>query len=111
MIYQQACKFFGWPQTQVDQQAFRVPLPALSLGKGAELYEAVSACYDIAHESRQLRNTMLNMPTQDAAVEFDRTRKEYHRRAEFSDLSCRTDDHETRELLSRLGFNVNEVSL
>ncbi len=110
MIYQYACKVFGWKEQAIDEQAFRVPLPHYKCPHDVQLYDLVSKCYDIEAETAQLRRRTAAKSATDAAWEFDNFRKKYYRRPEFSDLTCEVKTSISDHAKS-LGFNVIDQSL
>ena len=112
MIYQAACEFFG----QAGQWRAADSLPAAAvielagtekLSFAAQLHSAVSACYDIGADDARLR-AMLALPAAAQPAFFDRLRKEYPVRREFSETAVLLDPalDELAQLLRGLGFAV-----
>jgi erythronate-4-phosphate dehydrogenase len=112
MIYQAACEFFG----QAGQWRAADSLPAAAVIEIAEteklsfaalLHSAVSACYDICADDARLR-TMLALPADAQPAFFDRLRKEYPVRREFSETVVMLEPalDEFEQVLRGLGFAV-----
>ena len=112
MIYQAACEFFGqaWQWRAADS------LPAAAVIEIAEteklsfaalLHSAVSACYDICADDARLR-AMLALPADAQPAFFDRLRKEYPVRREFSETAVMLDPalDGVEQVLRGLGFAV-----
>ena len=108
MIYEQACEFFGWNPTPIDEVNFKVPLTEMICTDETRLYEVVARCYDIAGETEELRKRTNGKSNEQAAQQFDHFRKSYHKRAEFSDLSCVFADDQIQNIAKSLGFNVQD---
>lgn len=112
MIYRAACDWFGLP----GQWRAADFLPAGSvidcsepedMSASAMLRAAVFSTYDIRADDARLR-TMLSLPTGEQPAYFDRLRKEYPVRREFSTCSVLVSDtgSECEQLLRGLGFPV-----
>ena len=105
MIYQQACKTFGWIEQDIDDELFKVPLAQVIYRDDIQLYDLISKCYDIKAETDELRMNTQEKSTSDAAKAFDHFRKNYDKRAEFSDLQCQVKASIAKRV-EQLGFNV-----
>jgi len=109
MIYRSVCDWFGHPGRW--QAADYLPAGAVvdlsEREETAMLREAVFSCYDIRADDARLR-TMLALPPGEQPAYFDRLRKEYPVRREFSTTSVLVDnaDSECEPILRRLGFPV-----
>jgi erythronate-4-phosphate dehydrogenase len=112
MIYQAACEFFG--QTGQWRAADSLPVAATieiagseKLSLAAMLHSTVSGCYDIGADDARLRS-MLALPADAQPAFFDRLRREYPVRREFSEtavmLGVAGDGYE--QVLRGLGFAV-----
>jgi erythronate-4-phosphate dehydrogenase len=109
MIYQSVCDWFGHPGRW--QAADYLPAGAVvdlsEREEAAMLREAVFSCYDIRADDARLR-TMLALPSGEQPAYFDRLRKEYPVRREFSATSVLLNDTDSGcdEVLRGLGFTV-----
>ena len=112
MIYRAACEFFG----QAGQWRAADSLPAAAVIEIAEtenlsfaalLHRTVSACYDICADDARLRS-MLALPADAQPAFFDRLRKEYPVRREFSETAVLLDPalDGLEQVLRGLGFAV-----
>jgi erythronate-4-phosphate dehydrogenase len=108
MIYQAACEYFDRPAEwrAVDN------LPAgesleINGREDDSLSRAVLHCYDVRDDDRRLRRLMALEP-EEQSLYFDRLRKEYPVRREFSATTVRINgNNETlRRKLQGLGFDV-----
>jgi erythronate-4-phosphate dehydrogenase len=112
MIYRAACDYFAAP---VQWQAADEVMPAASIDMRAfetcnrleVARRAILAGYDVRQDDKRLRET-LSLPVAQRAAAFDRLRKDYPVRREFSKTTVTV--HEpagmTGQLLSGLGFAV-----
>jgi len=117
MIYRAACDYFAAP---VQWQAADEVKPAASIDLRAHESDnrlevarhAVLACYDVRRDDERLRET-LSLPEARRAAAFDRLRKDYPVRREFSETTVIVHEPagKTGQLLSGLGFNVQSPSL
>jgi erythronate-4-phosphate dehydrogenase len=116
MIYRAACEFFG--QSGEWRAADSLPAAAVveianteNLSFAALLHKAVSACYDIGADDARLRS-MLALPADAQPAFFDRLRKEYPVRREFSETTVMLDSavEELEALLRGLGFAVMQLA-
>lgn len=108
MIYQAACEYFDRPAEwrAVDN------LPAgesleINGREDDSLSRAVLHCYDVREDDRRLRRLMALEP-EEQPLYFDRLRKEYPVRREFSATTIRIkgDNEILRRKLQGLGFDV-----
>ena len=113
MIYRAACEYFAQPVCwQVADELPRVAsIDLRSRGAGNTLAVAtaiVLAAYDVRQDDVRLRAT-LSLSAAERASAFDRLRKEYPVRREFTEATVLLDEPagELGELLSGLGFSVN----
>jgi erythronate-4-phosphate dehydrogenase len=109
MIYQAACEHFG-----ISAQGWSAvnDLPerrALTLGEAGQdtLRAAVFHSYDVRHDDRLLRN-MASLDADECPEYFDRLRKDYPVRFEFSGTTLKMDhrDAPVYRSLEALGFDV-----
>lgn len=113
MIYQAACDYFHQPvnwnpqnaMPQPDQPEFR--LNAANKSAEAVLNEAVRHAYAITADDARLREITRLSPAEQGAY-FDRLRKDYPRRREFSNyrILLRNGTNTLAEKLIWLGFRV-----
>ena len=113
MIYRAACDYFAeplqWRAADELQRAASIDLRAHDAGDVlAVTRAAVVACYDVRQDDARLRET-LSLPATERALAFDRLRKDYPLRREFSESTLLL--HEPAgalgQLLSALGFDVD----
>lgn len=113
MIYQSLCQHFALPITQT-----LAPLlpeaAALQLGVGASsdakmiLNAAVNSVYNITQDADRTRKTLSMQASDQVAREFDKLRKHYPIRREFSTFTVTgVECIEDKKLLSGLGFQVS----
>lgn len=107
MLYEAYCRFAGVPVKHA--LAHFLPQPAV---RKVEVTAAVMPLdlirmrYDPFRDDRALRQT-LHMNAVDQALAFDRLRKNYPQRREFSSLTvCGALSPEQRQMIGALGFNV-----
>ena len=112
MIYRAACDYFAeplqWRAADELQRAASIDLRAHDAGDVlAVTRAAVVACYDVRQDDARLRET-LSLPATERALAFDRLRKDYPLRREFSESTLLL--HEPAgalgQLLSALGFEL-----
>jgi erythronate-4-phosphate dehydrogenase len=112
MIYRAACDYFDeplqWRAADELQRAASIDLRAHDAGDVlAVARAAVVACYDVRQDDARLRET-LSLPATERALAFDRLRKNYPLRREFSESTLLL--HEPAgalgQLLSALGFEL-----
>ena len=108
-VFEAWCDFIGQPQ-QVPLSSL-LPVPEFSditlngpLDQ-ATLKRLVHLVYDVRRDDAPLRKVAAQ------PGEFDRLRKQYQERREWSSLQVRCDDAATAEMLTLLGFNATQVSL
>jgi len=117
MIYKSACEYFG----QSGQWRVSDNLPAgavvdvaapAGISVAALLQQAVSCCYDICADDARLR-AMLALPDDEQAACFDRLRKDYPVRREFSATTLRlpAGNDTAGQVLRGLGFVVAAQSV
>ena len=112
MIYRAACDYFSepvqWRVTDELQRAATIDLrhhdadEVLTLARAAVL-----ACYDVRQDDARLRAT-LSLPPAERALAFDRLRKEYPLRREFSESPVLLPEPAAAhgQLMSALGFEL-----
>ena len=110
MIYRAACRFFGvepvWQVSSALPETTPLELSVVDADDWfATVRAAVLGAYDIRADDARLR-AMQDMPVDARPVYFDRLRKEYPVRREFSELSIRTDmaAPHASQVLELLGF-------
>ena len=113
MIYRAACEYFAQPVCwhAADELPRVASIDLRSRGAGNTLAVAtaiVLAAYDVRQDDARLRST-LSLSAAERASAFDRLRKEYPVRREFTEATVLLDEPagELGELLSGLGFSVN----
>jgi len=112
MIYQGVCQFLGLPTRHSVGQFLEEPsLSKMAFTSTADnnwsLHTAIRACFDVRHDHIHLMRTLALEDIQRNA-EFDRLRKEYRCRREFSGVKIQL-KHGDSELFSKfkgLGFNI-----
>ncbi len=112
MIYQAACEYFGQPgqwraADNLPEGAVIEPGETEDVSVVVQLRTAVSGCYDICADDARLRD-MLALPADEQPAYFDRLRKEYPVRREFSETRVIVNDasNECEQALRGLGFAV-----
>jgi erythronate-4-phosphate dehydrogenase len=104
MVYQAACQMLGQtPTTTLNQllppaRISRIDVDASRSGHSWRTL--VPLIYDVSRDDRMFRQHVTR------AGGFDRLRKEYWARREFSSLTVSSADPETASQLSRLGFTL-----
>jgi erythronate-4-phosphate dehydrogenase len=106
MIHEASCRFLGivpiWPESVPPREdlIFEIAHPSL--------LDAVRASYDIEVDDAGLREALRKNAPEARAAGFDRLRKEYPRRREFSRWKISLDPaaYAARETLRALGFEV-----
>lgn len=108
MIYQACCQFLG-----VEVVAAPQPLDDLAIVVTEKhnvieaMKEAVLACYDVAADDQRLRGAMLHCAPDERGLGFDRLRKNYPQRREFSHCVISNRDQLDKAVLdglTALGF-------
>mgnify|MGYP001818611121 CR=1 FL=1 len=110
MIYRAACGFFSVPAQWCAADVLE-PVAAIDLRARdatdvlAVASAAVLACYDVRQDDARLRET-LSLPETERALAFDRLRRDYPQRREFSESTVllREPAGALAQLLSGLGF-------
>lgn len=112
MIYRAACDYFAepvqWQAADEVKRAASIDLRDMDAGDLLALAsQAVLACYDVRQDDARLRAT-LSLPDAQRAAAFDRLRKDYPVRREFSESSVllREPAGALGQLLSGLGFDL-----
>jgi erythronate-4-phosphate dehydrogenase len=112
MIYRAACDYFAepvqWQAADEVKRAASIDLRDMDAGDPLALAsQAVLACYDVRQDDARLRAT-LSLPDALRAAAFDRLRKDYPLRREFSESSVLLDEPAGAlgQLLSGLGFDL-----
>ncbi|MBY4678109.1 4-phosphoerythronate dehydrogenase PdxB [Marinobacterium arenosum] len=106
MLYQAWCRSQGrQPEQPLAHYLPPAPVSLLALGEQADTLDPVRLCYDPYRDDRALRQT-LHLPPQARAEAFDRLRKQYPVRREFSTLNLRGGDAAQRQWLAGLGFRL-----
>ncbi|MDD7804409.1 MAG: 4-phosphoerythronate dehydrogenase PdxB [Endozoicomonas sp. (ex Botrylloides leachii)] len=111
LIYQACCQFFDLPPgINVSALIPAAPLRAMDFGDNVTADQAASlaikAVYDIRRDDIWMRQ-LLRMDNVAAKMAFDRMRKNYPVRREFSSLRVRSQcsDQRVQQRLSALGFH------
>lgn len=111
MVYQAFCRFAR--QTPQHTLADFLPpprhVPAIRLTGAvwADLHQFVSQAYPIYEDDRRMRET-LSLPEEQRAQAFDRLRKDYWPRRDFSAyvVDQPVTDLDLRQLMEKMGFNL-----
>jgi erythronate-4-phosphate dehydrogenase len=113
MVYRAACEYFKqpvlWQVADVLPRVAPIDLRSREAGNVLAVARAiVLATYDVRQDDARLRAT-LSMPVAERAIAFDRLRKDYPIRREFTESTVRLDESDTAigKLLSGLGFEVS----
>ncbi len=116
MIYQAVCEHFGLAQQwqAADHLPASQPLDLAALDEtdlAACLREAVFHCYDVRNDDRLLRASLAMAPAERPGY-FDRLRREYPVRREFSEtpVSLGGSQAALRPVLEGLGFKVRDAA-
>lgn len=112
MIYRALCQFLGLPSRHsLGQFLEEPPLSKMAFTSNADvdwcIHTAIRACFDVRHDHSVLQAS-LRLPIEQRMAEFDRLRKDYRCRREFSGVKIQLKQVGS-ELLSKfksLGFNV-----
>ncbi|MGB5177195.1 MAG: 4-phosphoerythronate dehydrogenase PdxB [Gammaproteobacteria bacterium] len=115
MIYRAACDYFSRPvQWHAADELQRAASIDLRLHDSDDVLAvaraAVLACYDIREDDARLRAT-LSLPVTERAPAFDRLRKDYPLRREFSESTVLLGEpaRALAQLLSGLGFELAPI--
>ena len=112
MIYRALCQYLGLPSRHSSGQFLEEPpLSKMAFTSNADLnwsiHTAIRACFDVRHD-HSLLQASLRLPEEERHAAFDRFRKNYRCRREFSGVKIQL-KQVSSELLSKfkaLGFNV-----
>ena len=118
MIYEQICRWLNVPPTWNPSSVLPPPdVVVLDLdGRGRKeqdvLHEAATAVYPVSEDDDRLRTAIAGAPPSDLGKAFDRLRKEYPRRREFSLTTVRLRNGSARlaAALEGIGFRVEMIS-
>lgn len=105
-IYEAACRHFG--RTAAWDPAPLLPTPEcpeIHLESGDSVADCVHRVYDILADDARMRET-LQLPEAERPVYFDRLRKDYPRRREFTHTRILGGDEALRKQLAALGFQM-----
>ena len=112
MIYRAACEYFKqpvcWQVADVLQRVASIDLRSREAGNALAIARAVVlGAYDVRQDDARLRAT-LSLPAAERAIAFDRLRKDYPVRREFTEATVQLDDPDGAigKLLSGLGFEL-----
>lgn len=112
MIYQALCKFLGFPQRhKAGQFLEEPPLAKMAFTSMADpdwcLHTAIRACFDVRHDHGIFRSSM-TLPEPERHQAFDRLRKNYRCRREFSGVKIHLKqvEPELHSKFKALGFNL-----
>jgi len=112
MIYRALCQFLGLPcRHKAGQFLEEPPLSKMAFTSMADvdwsIHTAIRACFDVRHDHSLLRAS-LRLPLQERVAAFDRFRKTYRCRREFSGtkIQLKQVDSELHSKFKALGFNV-----
>ncbi|KZY36659.1 MULTISPECIES: 4-phosphoerythronate dehydrogenase PdxB [unclassified Oleiphilus] len=112
MVYRALCQFLGLPSRHSSGQFLEEPpLSKMAFTSNADvdwsIHTAIRACFDVRHD-HSLLQASLRLPDEERWQAFDRFRKNYRCRREFSGVKIQLKKVNS-ELLSKfksLGFNV-----
>lgn len=112
MVYRALCQFLGLPSRHSSGQFLEEPpLAKMAFTSNADLdwsiHTAIRACFDVRHD-HSLLQASLRLPEEERIQAFDRFRKNYRCRREFSGVKIQL-KQVAPELVSKfksLGFNV-----
>jgi erythronate-4-phosphate dehydrogenase len=109
MIHAALTTFLGMDEAELGRH--RQELMARLLGPtevlpGAELNQSIRATYDIAADDRRMRDALLSSPADEVGAAFDRLRKTYPERREFSHFKVAADGPELQVDLRAAGFSA-----
>ena len=111
MIYQAACDYFSRPVSwrAADVLPDRPTIELDEVSQADRVRAAVLSCYDVRADDARLRK-IAGQAVSDRSVFFDRLRKEYPVRREFSEVNvvCNTASTELQHTLSGLGFDLSK---
>lgn len=112
MIYQALCQFMGLPARHKAAQFLEEPpLSKMAFTSMADvdwcLHTAIRACFDVRHDHSVLRSSLI-LPDEERYQAFDRFRKNYRCRREFSGVKVQLKqvDSELHTKFKALGFNI-----
>ncbi|MGM0767324.1 MAG: 4-phosphoerythronate dehydrogenase PdxB [Pseudomonadota bacterium] len=112
MVYQALCRFLGLPVRKKAAQYLPEPaLSKLSFTSAAEEMDAgniaLRSCYDPRRDDARLRLTM-DLPVEDRGTAFDRLRKNYPVRREFSSvkIQLKGTSKSLQDTFRALGFKL-----
>ena len=104
MLYQALCQHLGMPEEYVLKDFLPEPeWPAANDALASPL-QLMQQIYDPREDDRLLRST-LTLSAEQQAIEFDRLRKNYRTRREFSSLTV--ENHIHNALFEGLGFSIS----
>jgi len=112
MIYKALCKYLGFPvRHKAGQFLEEPPLSKMAFTSVADLdwciHTAIRACFDVRHDHSLLLSTM-HLGEQERAQAFDRFRRDYRCRREFSGVKVQLKqvDSELHTKFKALGFKI-----
>lgn len=113
MIYQACCRFLQQtPRDTVKAPPVEKPLEIRRRDfPSFTIRETVLSAYDIAEDDQRLRGSLLHRDGNSVGTVFDRLRKEYRQRREFSRFSVKgaaSLPESTRRILAGLGFKLRD---
>ncbi|WP_325892013.1 4-phosphoerythronate dehydrogenase [Grimontia sp. NTOU-MAR1] len=111
MIYNSYCEFLGNQEEKVEAASLLpvAPIPKVSLSKPWDETDLMALCqliYDIRRDDAEFRRAMADVEQQRAS--FDRLRKNYWDRREYSAITLAGEAAFGLESLANLGFTVEE---
>ncbi|KXF81349.1 4-phosphoerythronate dehydrogenase [Enterovibrio coralii] len=113
MIYNAYCDFLNNGEAHVDASSLlpTAPIPHVSLSKKWDTADLMALCqliYDVRRDDAEFRREMVDLNNQRAT--FDRLRKNYWDRREYSAITVAGQPDFGLESLANLGFTVEEQS-
>ncbi len=111
MLYRSLCQHFGLPaETELEEVLPAPSVQALTLTDAEDLLTPARLIYDPYRDDRAFRK-ILHLPDTEQRLAFDRLRREYPERREYSTLRLAIEDNAPGRRLSAMGFAVAGVSL
>lgn len=111
MVHAALTTFLGMDEMEMGRHRQRLMERLLGpeqLLPSCELNQAIRATYDIAADDRRMRDALLNSPTDQVGAAFDRLRKTYPERREFSHFKVAADGPELAADLHAAGFAAHD---
>lgn len=111
MIHAALTNFLGLDEMELGRHRQRLMerlLGPAEMLPNAELNQSIRATYDIAADDRRMREALLNSPADQVGAAFDRLRKTYPERREFSHFQVAADGPELAADHHAAGFAIHD---